>query len=179
MIVAKAIKPKRLNDKAMRLTLLNAMRKAGTQIKRDYEGTTQRPKPWKHKVKFETLISLKGGPAVLVYTNDEIYRFVDRGTRGGEGEGPTYEIWAGYYTGKSEAKVLAFPSMFTPKTKRGSLESGSGSSGEVDTFRPYVEHPGIKSRDFTKTIKKRRGPWFKRQMQAAMREARRKSQNPA
>lgn len=175
MIVAKAIKPKRLNDKAMRLTLLNAVRKAGTQIKKDYEGTT---KTWKRKPKFETLVSLKGGPTILVYTSNEIYGYVDRGTRGGEGEGPTYEIWAGYYTGKSEAKVLAFPSMFTPKTKRGSLESGSGSSGEVDTFRPYVEHPGIKSRDFTKTIKKTREPWFKRQMEAAMREARKKSQNP-
>ena len=55
MIVVKAIKPSRLREDAMRLELLNAMRRVGTGIKKDFEATT---KTWKHKVKFEQLISL-------------------------------------------------------------------------------------------------------------------------
>ena len=155
----------------MRLALLNAMDKFGMVVKKDFEETT---KTWKHKPKFEVQKSLRqaAGPILFVFTQDEIYGYVDKGTR-------PHDIWAGYYTGKSEHKTLAFPSMSTPKTKPGSLKSGPGSKGEVDTFTPYVRHPGGKARGFTKLIAKQDMPKFKRAMETAMKKARAASGNPA
>ena len=174
----KSIKPARLRDKDMRLTLLNAMRKAATPIKKDLAKPTSN---WHHKVKFDVLVSLTGsGPVVYVYTEDQIYQWINEGTGDkGDKSGPGYPIFAGYYTGKSDKKVLAFPSMSTPKTKPGSMEAGPGSSGPIDVHVPYVTHHGVKPRDFTGQVRKEREPWFKRQMEAAMRETRNKSGNPA
>ena len=168
VVVMKSIKPKRLKVKAMRLELLNAMRKSGTVIQKDFEETTA---TWKHKVKFETLVSLKQpGPTILVSTNDEIDGYVNEGTK-------AHDIWAGYYTGKSKHKVLVFPSGFTAKTTPGRLKSGSGgSSGEL-VYTPYVRHKGSKARKFDALIKKKREKWFRKQMQAAMNKAAKVSGN--
>jgi hypothetical protein len=169
MIVAKAIKPKRLKDDAMRLTLLNRMRRVGTAIRKDFAETT---KTWDHEVVFEQLISLTGpGPVVIVDTDDQIYHWVNDGT--GE-HGPhhqSYEIWAGAYTGKSDKKSLAFPSMSVPKTTPNVIGSGPGSSGGDTVFRPFVVHPGIEPRNFDKIIQKKWEPKFKSEMEDAMRQA--------
>ncbi len=160
-LVIKEIKPSKLRVDAMRLVLLNAVRKTGTGIKADFEKTTA---TWKNKPKFEQQISLSGGPQVEIYTTDEIYGYVDQGTK-------PHEIWAGYYTGKSDKKVLAFASKSTPKTKPGVIGSFGGSSGKVDTFRPYVQHPGGAPRNFSKEIQKQWTPKFKRRMEKAMKQA--------
>lgn len=166
VIVAKSIKASRLKDDAMRLKLLNAMRKDNTETKRDFESTTA---TWEHEVKFQSEISLAlGGPASYVWTDDEIYRYVDLGTR-------PHEIWAGFYTGKSDKKVLAFPSAFAPKTTPNVLGSQAGSSGGPTVFTPYVQHPGTKPRNFSKLIQKKAEPRFKRNMEQGMREAARAS----
>ena len=173
VVVMKSIKPKKLKVKAMRLELLNAMRKSGTVIQKDFEETTA---TWKHKVKFETLVSLMGiggtkGPTILVSTSDKIYGYVNEGTK-------AHDIWAGYYTGKSKHKALVFPSGFTAKTKPGRLRSGAGGSSGKLVHTPYVEHPGTEARNFDALIKKKRKKWFKRQMQAAMNKAAKVSGNP-
>ena len=170
-IVSKVIKPSRLKDDAMRLRLLNAMRKAATPIKADFEATT---KTWKHTVIFEVLISLTGpGPVVLVATDDEIYGYVNNGTE-------PHEIWAGAYTGKSDKTMLFFSSQFVPKTQPGIIGSNPGFVGERDTLVPMVNHPGQEEpRNFDKTIQKKREPWFKRQMEGAMGEARQASGHAA
>lgn len=171
MIVAKSIKPARLREKAMRLELLNAMRKAGTGIKKDLLKPTA---TWKHKPKFEVLVSLTGpGPVVLVATDDDIYRWIDEGTGLYGPKKKPYEIWAGYYTGKSDKKVLVFPSAFTPKTTQGSLKAGAGSSGGSLVHTPYVTHKGIKPRDFDGQVSEiwDKGKKFKRLMEKAMRRA--------
>ena len=170
VVVMKSIKPKRLDAKAMNRELLKEMRRTAKDITKDFEGTTV---TWKHKVKFESAMTVKPkGPEVLVATDDEIYGYVDKGTK-------PHDIWAGAYTGKSTKKTLAFPSAFTPKTKPGSLKSGPGSKGEVDTFTPYVRHPGSKPRGFSKNIAKKNKPKFRRAMEAGMRKARAVSGNPA
>ena len=158
-LVFKIIKPQRLKVDAMRLALLNPMRKVGTGIKADFEKTVS---TWKNKPKFDMQISLSPVPQAEVSTVDKIYRYVDQGTKG------PYEIWAGYYTGKSNKKNLAFSSKSTPKTTPGVIGSSGGSRGTVDTFRPYVEHPGIKARNFSKEIEKIWQPKFKRAMEGAM-----------
>lgn len=156
MIVTKAIKPAKLKDEAMRLALLNAMRECGRDIQKDFEKTTA---TWKHKPKFESLISLTGpGPVVVVGTNDEIYGYVNEGTR-------EHIIEA------KPGHVLAFPSAFTPKTSPGVLGSSAGSSGGETVFTPYVLHPGTKARDFDKAIQKLWESKFKTRMEQAMKDA--------
>jgi len=167
-IVGKVIKPARLKEDAMRLKLLNAMRSAGRGIRGDFQKTTVH---WKHKVNFELTISLTGpGPFVLVETDDEIYNWVVRGT-GKRGGGSEYEIWAGAYTGRSDKTMLFFSSQFVPKTQPGIIGSNPGFVGKRDTLVPMVVHPGIEPRNFDKIIQKDWEPKFKRQMEAAMREA--------
>ena len=161
-ILIKEIKPSRLKVDAMRLELLNEMRKVATQVKKDYEKTT---KTWKHKPKFDVNISLKPpGPVLIVETDDEIYRYVDKGTK-------PHLIFAGIYTGKSDKKVLAFGSKFGAKTKPGVIGSSAGSSGGKTVLRPYVQHPGTKPRKFEEAITKIWTPKYKRQMEKAMGKA--------
>ena len=166
MIVTKVIKPKRLKDSAMRLELLNAMRKAGTAVRKDFAKTTE---TWTHKPKFETVVSLAGpGPELLVGTDDLIYKFVDEGTK-------AHEIWAGYWTGKSDKKSLAFPSEFEPKTTPKVIDSGPGFSGGDIVLRQHVHHPGIEAREFDKTLAHDWEKPFKERMEDAMRKAAAKS----
>lgn len=165
-LLIKKIKPSRLKAGAFRLQLLNEMRRMGTEVKRDFEKTTA---TWKHKPAFEQTISLTGpGPVMLVGTDDEIYRYVSKGTR-------PHPIFAGIYTGRSSKTVLAFSSRSTPKTSPGVIGSSAGSRGAVDVFVPYVEHPGTKPRRFEETIEEKWTPKFKRRMERALRDGARKS----
>jgi len=161
-IVGKVIKPSRLKENALRLKLLNAMRKGGRGIRRDFQKTTEH---WEHDVPFDLVISLTlPGPFVIVETDDEIYNYVVKGT-------PPHEIWAGAYTGKSDKTVLAFSSQFVPKTQPGIIGSNPGFVGERDTFVPMVNHPGTEARNFDKIIQRDWEPKFKRMMEQAMRDA--------
>jgi len=164
-LVYKLIKPQTLKVDIFRLYFLNALRQAGRDIMKDFEKTTA---TWKNKPTFEIQISLSGGLQVEVYTEDEIYRYVDKGTE-------PHDIWPGFYTGKSNKKVLAFSSTFSPKTIPGVIGSGPGSRGKVDTFRPYVEHPGTKARNFSEEIQKKWQTIFKTRMEQALRQARQAS----
>ena len=173
VVLVKAIKPARLKDKAMRLELLNAMRKAAKVIEKDFEETV---KTWTTKPTFKTLISLKGGPTIITdtATDSERYKWINNGT-GSRGGHRDYIIQAGIYTGKSKKKTLAFPSAFGPKTKPGRMKAGPGHKGGNMIMRPYVVHKGIEPRKFDEMIEKRRRPWYKKQMQHAMKRASRVS----
>jgi len=161
-LVYKLIKPQTLKVDAFRLVFLNALRQAGRDIMADFEKTVA---SWDTKVVFEMQISLSGGLQVEVYTENEIYGYVDKGTR-------PHDIWPGFYTGKSDKKVLAFSSTFSPKTIPGVIGSGPGSRGKVDTFRPYVKHPGTKARNFSEEIQKKWQTIFKTRMEQALKQAR-------
>ena len=154
-ILVKEIKASRLKSDALRLELLSAMRKAGTQVKLDFEQTT---KTWKRKPKFEMVISLTPpGPQLIVGTDDEIYRYVDEGTR------PHIIL-------PRRAKALRFQSGYKAKTSPGVIGSGSGGSFGNVVFSQGVHHPGTQARDFEGAIKKKREKWFKQQMTNAMKK---------
>lgn len=157
-LVITTFSPTLLNIPAMRLAMLNDMRKIGNKIKKDFESTT---KGWDTKVEFTVQISLSGGPQVEVSTDNKIYGYVDKGTE-------AHDIWAGFFTGKSKHKTLAFSSKSTPKTVPGVIGSSAGSVGKVDTFTPYVRHPGGKARGFSKEIQKKWTNKFKAEMEATM-----------
>lgn len=156
----KAIKPKALKDQAMRLELLNSLRSVAKDVRKDFEATTQ---TWEHKPKFEMAVSLKGkGPQFLVGTDDEIYGYVNRGTR------PHRIV-------PKKAKALRFQTGYTAKTVPGVIGSKSGgASGDV-VFSQGVMHPGTKARNFDKQIGKKWEKSFRSRMHDAMKRAKAKS----
>jgi len=157
-VVIKVIKPKRFDDKAMTERLRYHAKKVAGEMKQDYEATT---KTWEHKPEFkETVSAGKGAGGIIaeVSTTDEIYSYVDQGTR-------PHIIRA------KNAKVLAFASIFSPKTKPRVLSSTGGSRGSTDTYRQEVHHPGTEAREFSKEIEKKWQPRFKDRMQEAMKDA--------
>jgi hypothetical protein len=154
-----AIIPEKLKPDAIRLALLTELGSIGGDIKKDFEKTT---KTWKKKPKFVLIKGLKAGKIeLLVYTDDPIYYFVDKGTK-------PHLIWAGAYTGKSEKTVLAFPGTFSAKTMPGVLSSFRGFSGGDPVFTPYVEHPGTKPRGFENMITKIWDKTYGFRMESAM-----------
>ena len=168
VVIIKTIKPQRFNEAALRNRIRYRMYKVRDGILKDFKATTEN---WEHEVKWKSVTHFTKrlpSPSVEVWTDDEIYRYVNDGTK-------PHDIWAGWYTGKSEHKVLAFPSQSSPKTTPGSLKSGPGSSGGAIIFTPYVQHPGGKARNFTGQIEKKWTPRFKRAMERAMSDARKAS----
>lgn len=155
----KQIKPAALKRDALRLQLLTAVRDAEREIKKDFQQTT---KTWKNKPKFESIVSLKDGPSVIVGTDNEIYTYVDEGTR-------PHPIVA------RRAKSLAFrwggKGSYRAKTQVRVIDSFSGGATGKTVFPKAVQHPGTKARKFADEIEKRRRPWYKRRMEQAMRDA--------
>jgi hypothetical protein len=92
---------------------------------------------------------------VLVGTDDEIYGYVNEGTK-------PHTIWA------KNARTLAFPSAYTPKTRPGHMTAGSGGASGPTVFAAEVHHPGTEARNFDKAIQKEWKPKFKRLMEQAM-----------
>lgn len=135
-----------------RLELLNAIRAVGKEMLEDYQATTA---SWEHKPDFKQTISLAGGsPSVKIETTDEIYGYVDQGTK-------PHDIFP------INGKVLVFPGDSSPKTQPGVLGSSAGTKGGELVFTKYVHHPGTKARKFSeKILKKWRGEFGKRMVEA-------------
>lgn len=158
-LVWKVIKPKRMRDDRLRLELLNAMGKVGTAMKKDYERTVR---TWNEKPEFETVESLKGGPTLLVGTDDVVYKYVDEGTKA-------------HIIRAKNAPRLAFPSVYRAKTDPGKLDAHAGGPSGDTVFAVQVQHPGTEPRDFTKIIQEKWEPKFREAMQQAMVRAARES----
>lgn len=149
-IVVTGFVPKELiNVDAIRLELLNALRAEGRQIRRELKKTTA---TWSHKVTFEMKVSLRrtsGEGYVKVWTTDEIFGYVNDGTRP-HMMGPIRPV---------KKKALRIPTGGTrPKTRPGKLASYKGGARGPYVFAKSTKrfmHPGGKARDFTGTIKKR------------------------
>lgn len=150
----KIIKPKKLNQDAIRLEILNALRKEGREIKTEYEKTTA---TWKRKPEFEILVGLTrppGSASVLVGTDNEIYNYLDQGTR---------IRWA--------LMSQDWRSKTTPRR----IGSGPGAGRVIIAGRRAMQRrgigprPGIKAREFSETIRKRRKKKFTQGMIGAMR----------
>lgn len=152
-ILVKAIKPKRFRADGFRQALAAAARDVANGVEGDFKATTA---TWKHKVAFTKIVSIEPSPIeILVGTDDEIYRYVDEGTR-------PHLIFA------KNAKVLAFPSAYSAKTAPRVIGSQAGGGSGPTLFRPYVEHPGTEARQFDQTIRDKWDPKFKRAMEQAM-----------
>lgn len=159
-IFSKTVKPAKFNVKAFADAFKKASEKISKEIKKEFEITTI---GWDTDVVFEELVAV--GPdaiEVLVATDNEIYGYVNDGTR-------PHKIRA------KPGKTLAFkwggPGSYKAKTAPGKLvHNPSGGNVVGGKFvRPMeVDHPGFEGRNFDKIITKEFTPKYKRAMEAAM-----------
>lgn len=156
----KSVKPSTLKKDAFRLEFLNAMRKTGRKIQKDFEKTTA---TWKRKPSFTMLVSLtRPGPTLVVGTDNEIYGYVDQGTK------PHIIL-------PKNSPYLVFKSGFSPKTRPRVIGSSPGKTFGDTIISRGVIHPGIAPREFSITIQKKWQSPFKRDMEKAMKTAAKKS----
>jgi len=158
-IQVKVIKPQRFKDPAFKRAIQQAAKKAGKEMGKDFEKTT---KTWKKKPKFEQIIDVAPNVEVLVGTDNEIYRYVNDGTR-------PHAIFP------KRAKALSFrwggKGSYRAKTRPRFIGSMPGGPTGPRVAFPYVQHPGTKAREFDKTIEKKWRSAFKTRMEKAMRDA--------
>jgi len=163
-VVVKEIKPERFKDKAFRDAIMKQADRYGDELLRDFEKTTE---TWEHDVKFEKLVDYRPrGPEVFVGTDDEIYGYVNDGTR----PHPIFPV---------RARALRFQwggkGSYRPKTAPRVIGSKAGGPTGPIVHRPYVQHPGTEARHFDEEIEKQHGPKFRRAMERAMSDARKAS----
>jgi hypothetical protein len=156
----KPIKPPRLKVDAMRFALLSGMHEIKRGMLGDWKLITD---TWDHKVFWDVQISLKGGPTVLVGSDDQILRWLNDGTK-------PHSIPKG--KGK---KTLWYQPGFTPKSTPNVIGSKKGGKYGPFISRKKVFHPGFEARNYEKVLKEKWEPRFKRRMEQAMREAAKKS----
>jgi hypothetical protein len=164
MIVIKQVKPSKLKEDVYRLDFLSAMHKAGREIQKDFEATQSSWKP-EDKAKFDNLISLRGGPTVVVAPSDnaDVWTMVNDGT-------PPHPI----PLEPKQDGFLIFQTGYNAKTKPGVIGSVQGGKFGPKIRKKQVNHPGTEPRNFDKVIQQKWTPLFKRMMEEAMRSATRK-----
>lgn len=101
--------------------------------KLDFEKTTE---TWKRNVKF---VIDKRPRSYAVITDDEIYHFVDKGTKA-------------HIIRPVNAQRLAFSGGYQAKTTPRVIASNQGGSSGPTVYAMEVHHPGTDAREFTKTI---------------------------
>lgn len=127
----------------------DTLREIAEDAKGDFEETVA---TWEHKPQFEIDERPK---SFAVVTDDEIYGYVDKGTR-------PHKIPVG------EAGFLAFRGNYQAKTTPRVIQSRpGGASGPYVYTTKDIDHPGTEAREFTKTIMTK----WERQVAGRMREA--------
>lgn len=119
----------------------------------DHEKTVS---TWEHKPRFTVKVSQV---EVEVRTDDQIWRYVDQGTK------------PHVIRPKRPGGVLRFQSGYSAKTRPGSIISGNGgASGPIVTAHE-VHHPGTKARGFSRRLRAKWKEKYPRDMQRAISEA--------
>ena len=78
-VVVKEIRPERFKDTEFKKAILRAAEAYSKELLKDFEATTA---TWEHNVEFERIVDYEPrGPEVFVGTDDEIYGYVNNGTR--------------------------------------------------------------------------------------------------
>ena len=111
-------------------------------IRTDLQKTTR---TWKHKVLFTIQIDKSGGGEVSVYTDNEIYSYVNYGTKP-------------HIIRPRNAKRLAFYTPFKAKTRVRFLGSGNGMKGNNLVLTQEVHHPGTEAREWDIVISEKWQP---------------------
>lgn len=119
-------------------------------ISRDWQKELEKTtRTWNDKPTFK--VTLKRMPklyAVRAEVSDMRWIWIDEGTK----DRPIVP--------KRPGGVLAFPSQFTPKTRKRYIGSRRGSSGPPMVFTRRVEHHKIEAREWTPMLSRRLTPRF-------------------
>ena len=152
-VLWKAIKPQRFKSAEIRKAVEHEAKMIADEVYLDFLLTVSK---WEKQPKFEKEVQV--GPdevAVLVGTDNEIYRFVSEGTR------PHVITPKGPWP-------LRFKDTYTAKTLPGLITSRSGGASGGEVFAREVHHPGTEPRKFEETIGKKWQPKFKRRIVGAL-----------
>ncbi len=149
----KSIKPKSssLDADKHRRVVRQALDETSELVLRDFVATTA---TWNNKPAFQREPTKDG---VDVYTESEIYGYVDQGTR-------PHDIVP------VRATRLRFGANSGPKTTPGNIMSGAGRAGSPTVFARRVRHPGIAPRKFSEIIAKKRNKELAKRIQAGLRK---------
>ncbi len=149
VLQVKAIKPQKMKLKEVRLEMLNALRKEGTQTEKLLDQTWA---TWKgDKPKSESLIGLTGKDATLL--------------TGPVGSDLAVNKWVWLNEG-TRIRWALMSSDWKSKTRPGKLKSGGGRGRVVVAGKRAMKRPrpGIQARGWTEIIAKRRRRPFTRAM---------------
>jgi hypothetical protein len=162
VVKMKAIKAKPVSPGPIQEAMAQGMRDGGEILKAAAERVTS---TWSNPPKFTVNVALGKSAAkgiqATVTTDDPRWLWTDKGTK-------PHIIRA------RNAPRLAFPSVFTPKSKPNSLKASAGSSGGPTVYAMEVHHPGTEARNFSRTIHARYHSDFKKAVQNAIAKWRRK-----
>lgn len=145
MIFGKASIPRAPSMSAFEKALVEAANRVATGIKEDFEATVA---TWSEETKpaFTKSVEAEGKFIVVrveATGNDEIYRYVNDGTKP-------------HLIPKGGPGTLAFSEGYTAKTAPGVIGSRSGgSSGARIVRKTQIKHPGTEARNFDKIIAKK------------------------
>ena len=146
--------PKKFNATALIAETTRAMKFMQNEVHKDFLKTTD---TWENKPEFEN--TFEATPTQIrfeVSTDDEIYGYVNNGTR-------PHEI---------EGFPLAFMAAYKSKTTPRKIGShGGGGSGET-VFATKVHHPGTEPRDFDTAIVVKEAPRMSEMLRKAVKKAR-------
>lgn len=176
MIVFKSIRPATaFKSSIFREEIRNAAQAMALKIKKDFEATT---KTWADKPEFKVEVNVgraaggyvatkAGTPAgaeISVTTDDEIYGYVDEGTK------------PHVIRPRRRGGLLAFKTGgYRAKTRPQVIGSTAGRPGKNQVFAKEVHHPGTKARKFTQVIHKKWQATFRKEMDAAIKRAAKRS----
>lgn len=166
MIIFKSIKPAtKFRSSTFRDEFRKAADQMSGQVKKDFEKTTA---TWKEKPEFETSVKVgnvaggklakqvtgsASGISLEVSTDSAIYLYLDEGT---------------------EVRYATMSKDFRAKTRPRFIGSRRGRGRKLFVSKKHPR-PGIKAREFTKTIAKKWTPAFRDRMNKAMDTAATKS----
>lgn len=131
-----------LDPAKLKRELYNALDHTGNIINDDFKRTV---KTWRKAAKFKKVgpKRYRDGSAVTISTNDEIYFYLDEGTKA-------------HIIKPRRAKRLGFRTGYKAKTRPGVIGSRAGGPSGPFVTPKQVMHPGFPARKFAKTIAKRR-----------------------
>lgn len=107
---------------------------------------------WDHDVEFDVKAPKENERDIA--TEDDIYRFVDEGTKP-------------HIIAPKNARMLRFTVGGSPRTAPNSLTVGPASRGGRPVFARKVRHPGSKARRFSRNVAKKAQKWLKQSLDDA------------
>lgn len=144
MFDLKELLPKKINMKLILRAAEKQIRKEVDLVFYDFYLTTE---TWKNRPKFEKEIVVTGdGVTGKVWTNNKIYGYINYGTK---------------------VRRAVMSRDWKSKTRKGFIGSGQG-KGRVVAISKRITRPGIKAREFDKTIVRRLKKRFVKNLQVAI-----------